>query len=133
MATEKLAAAAAPRRASFFETWRLLSRGGGKAVWGTLFAIFAMAVPLLLIRHGKPVTIYWIAFLLDAGTLALLFGITTWQLEGELGEQLAFMSVIAQPRDPRRLLLAPMCTLAVALAAVFAVSQRLPPGVALAL
>ena len=133
MATDRLTGTTAPRRPSFFETWQLLARGGGRAVWATLLVMVMAMVPQLLMPHGTPVTIYWRAFLVDAGTLAMLFGLTTWQLEGELGESLAFMSVIAQPVDPRRLLLAPMCALAVVMASVFAVTQKLPPAVALAL
>jgi hypothetical protein len=131
METGSPTATATPRRASFFDTWRLLIRGGAKGWWLALFVCAGMMMPRLMTPHRH--IGLWKAFLFDTVLLVFSFSFGTWQYEGEVGERLAFLSVIAQPVDLRRLLLVPMGALALVVTAILVGVDRLPPAVALAL
>jgi len=122
------------RRGSFRETWRLFVRGGAsKPLWGTLMICAVMVAQVMFFGHAARPGSLPKVLLFDAFMMVFALAMGTWQLEAEMGERIAFMAIVAQPVDTRRLLLVPMCTLGLVMTSALAIGQRLPLAVALAL
>ena len=107
-----MADARAPRRGSFLETWRMFSTGSSRIWLLTSIVLVGMAMPLMFQGHGKAVH-----FAPYALMTAVAFAFATWQFEGEISDRLAFMMLVPQPVDTRRLVLVPLCALGLAAAA----------------
>jgi len=118
---------------SFWKAWRLCTKGASKPLWMALLMCAVMTAQMVLTVRLRPGALPSKAFLVDAVLLVFCLAMGTWQIEGELGERLAFLGIVPQPVDTRRLLLVPMCTLGFVMTAALAIGQRLPPAVALTL